>query len=460
MTRCLAAVLAICLVLPGAAAALTMREVKDIYEGSARSKPRRMIEFRDQVYFDADDGVHGHELWRTDGTKSGTQLAVDIYPGPDSSLPEGPILNVDDSLYFAASDNEGRSVFRSDGTPAGTAPVPGTEGLNPFLFVPAAHRFYFRVPLPDPYGGSGTTLWASDGTQGGTTPLGDQPYINESPQCAASSSAATRLVTVGDVAYFCSYDPQHGSELWRSNGTQTGTQMVADLAPGPASAVPLWITPFRKDVIFFTSADGRTQLWRTDGTAAGTTPITTLPDTEDVDLPVVADGRIFFFAPRPNQSVLWSSDGTAAGTTSVQHLPFWQGHGEVVAGPGRTILFTAYSKRFGNELWRSDGTTAGTRLVKDIAPGRKNGYGTSSAPLQLTPAADGAVYFTATVPRRGRELWRTDGSRKGTTLVGEVRRGRHGGRIAAITPIGDRVFFAATTPRDGEELWVARPRGG
>jgi ELWxxDGT repeat protein len=453
-------VLAICLVLPGAADALTVREVKDIYEGTARSKPRRMIEFRDQVYFEADDGVHGRELWRTDGTKSGTHLAVDIFPGPDGSFPEGPILNVGGSLYFGASDNGVRSVFSSDGTPAGTAPVPGTEGLDPFLFVPAAHRFYFRVPLPDPYGGSGTTLWASDGTQGSTTPLRGQPYLNESAQCAASSSPATRLVTVGDIAYFCSYDPEHGSELWRSDGTQAGTQMVADLAPGPASAVPLWITPFRKDLIFFAGSEGQTQLWRSDGTPGGTSAITAVPDKEDVDFPVVADGRIFFFAYGPSRSVWWSSDGTAAGTTSLQHLPFWQGHGEVVAGPGRTILFTAYSKRWGEELWRSDGTADGTHLVKDIAPTRKNGYGTSSTPLQLTPAADGTVYFTATVPRRGRELWRTDGTRKGTRLVGEVRRGRHGGRIAAITPIGDRVFFAATTPRDGEELWVARPRGG
>jgi ELWxxDGT repeat protein len=287
-------------------------------------------------------------------------------------------------------------------------------------------------------------------------PLGDQPYLNESAQCAASSSPATRLVTVGDVAYFCSYDPQHGPEIWRSDGTQTGTQMVADLAPGPASAVPLWITPFKKGLIFFASSEGETQLWRSDGTPGGTSAITAVPDNEEVDFPVVADGPIFFFAYGASQSVLWSSDGTAAGTTSLHHLPFWQGHGEVVPGPGRTILFTAYSKRWGSELWRSDGT----RLVKDIAPARKNGYGTSSAPLQLTPAADGTVYFTATVPRRGRELWRTDGTRNGTYLVGEVRRGPHGGRIAAITPIGHSVFFAASTPRHGEELWVARPRPG
>ena len=40
------------------------------------------------AYFFQDDGVHGRELWRTDGTAVGTGLAADIEPGPASSSPE------------------------------------------------------------------------------------------------------------------------------------------------------------------------------------------------------------------------------------------------------------------------------------------------------------------------------------------------------------------------------------
>ena len=40
------------------------------------------------AYFQAEDPVHGDELWKTDGTSLGTVLVKDIYPGRDSSLPE------------------------------------------------------------------------------------------------------------------------------------------------------------------------------------------------------------------------------------------------------------------------------------------------------------------------------------------------------------------------------------
>jgi ELWxxDGT repeat protein len=156
--------------------------------------------------------------------------------------------------------------------------------------------------------------------------------------------------------------------------------------------------------------------------------------------------------------VIWSTDGTPAGTKALGDLPFFTIGSTVAPNPSGGIVFSAFARRTGSELWRSDGTRAGTRMVKDIAPGHlSRGGGRSSEPEQLTPAR-GKTYFTATVRKRGRELWRTDGTRRGTKLVGQVRPGTHGGRIKEITPIGHRVFFAATTPRHGEELWVAGRR--
>ena len=169
----------------------------------------------------------------------------------------------------------------------------------------------------------------------------------------------------------------------------------------------------------------------------------------------VAGDRAFFIATTADGSALWSTDGTADGTTAIDRLPFFTIGGYGAPGPGGNFLFAADTKRTGSELWRSDGTRAGTGLVKDIAPGHLNsGGGRSSTPQHLT-AARGKTFFTAAVPKRGRELWRTDGTGHGTKLVGEVRPGSDGGQIKKITPIGHRVYFAAKTPRHGEELWVA-----
>jgi ELWxxDGT repeat protein len=87
--------------------------VRDINPGAAGSNPRGLVAIGGTVYFVADNGTVGAELWRTDGTVSGTALVRDINPGAAGSDPSG-LANLNGTLLFTADDGaRGRELWKS-----------------------------------------------------------------------------------------------------------------------------------------------------------------------------------------------------------------------------------------------------------------------------------------------------------------------------------------------------------
>jgi ELWxxDGT repeat protein len=248
------------------------------------------------------------------------------------------------------------------------------------------------------------------------------------------------LTAVGGILYFAADDGVHGVELWRSDGTTTGTSMVKDINPTPGppsgpSSHPSWLTNVA-GTLFFNADDGTHYgLWRSDGTEAGTTLV-----KEGVVGPGLAVGRILYFLGDdglPGQA-LWRSDGTEAGTSLVKRPD--GGFSELTAFKGNLYL----SGR--RALWRSDGTRLGTKPIRG-----------KFSPVSLT-AAKGTLYFAGLDRRHGMELWRSNGTRKGTRMVRNIRRGVAGSEPQNLTAVGNTLFFTASDARHGEELWRAGPK--
>ena len=75
--------------------------VKDICSGTSHSWPAYLTAVGNTLYFRADDGVHGYELWKSDGTLTGTVRVADIYTGTEGSEPE-QLTDVNGMLFFVA----------------------------------------------------------------------------------------------------------------------------------------------------------------------------------------------------------------------------------------------------------------------------------------------------------------------------------------------------------------------
>jgi ELWxxDGT repeat protein len=111
---------------------LEARLVKDINAGPSGSLATwTPVPALGRIFFVANDGVNGRELWTSDGTANGTQMVADINPGLSSAFNSTNVkLYVrSDAVLFGANDSiHGYELWRSDGTSAGTSLV---KDINP-----------------------------------------------------------------------------------------------------------------------------------------------------------------------------------------------------------------------------------------------------------------------------------------------------------------------------------------
>jgi ELWxxDGT repeat protein len=441
-----------------------VQQVKDILtqQGPSFEYPFPLIEFvrlGDQVLFRAWDGIHGWELWTTDGTPEGTTLLADLCPGRCSSLPlELRRFEAFPGYVYllAETGDHGMTLWRSDGTAAGTVlvadPVPGSErppGKYFSFLTEFQGSIYFTAPDP----AHGQELWRSDGLPGGVVEL----VADVRP--GADGSWPSSLTVAGGLLFFTADDGLHGRELWKSDGTAAGTELVLDLRPGPedgldweqSAALPSsrFLRPVGTDRVLFAgwSEQGGwySDLWVSDGTTEGTLSLEVTISRFFVS--PAADGAVLFSGGGAFDQELWRCDGTPEGTALVLDIhPAGSSGPSEVGATTSAVYFGAYDSIHGVELWRTDGTAEGTSLVADIRPGTAPALPPQLLPHLQDDTGDGLFFFFGDDGTTGAELWRTDGTEAGTFLVEDLFPGADGAFDPLFLPTfptrldGDLIF--------------------
>jgi len=182
--------------------------VADVNASSNDSSPAeqlppfsRMLEngvpFNGRTYFAADDGVHGRELWSTDGTAAGTRMEADLVPGAQPSDPTGLLVH-ENALWFVTVFNR---IYKSDGAAAGTTQVSSTLGQVGVISREIKHPLFVYKGKVSFFGAGGDAahpgayLWATDGTPAGTVPMGNPITSDTRPTFGRSSSRGSMIST-------------------------------------------------------------------------------------------------------------------------------------------------------------------------------------------------------------------------------------------------------------------------
>ena len=470
-----------------------------------------------RLYFTANDaaGNLGNELWITDGTEQGTRIVRDIFPGPSGSNPNF-LTNVNGILYFSADDGiHGTELWVSlDGTPEKTFMVmdiyPGSVGSSPAYLTALNNAVIFSAYTLQ----YGVELWRSDATS---------TFMLKDIYPGSSSSDPSQLSLGKGIIFFVASTALQGAELWATDGTPAGTRLVSDIHPGTASSNIQWISnPDSKGTVYFSADDGShgQELWKSNGSPSGTMLVSDLdPAVSAAEFSFVEYGAgsgkgsgicigkickcpiggcapssvfqynygstplvpivtsmdtVYFLAngthfPQVDPYglrvstgyELYMSNGTSQGTMLVYDVnQYSQGSFEdyyvnnINYGYNYffvpnfyefngIVYFSAYTKETGQELWKTDGTPRGTMMIKDIT-----GDADDSFPDEFT-GYNGLVYFSAWDNVHGRELWVTDGTEAGTHLVIDLYTGDNGvnqnvpgdlGKANSADPYGFTVF--------------------
>ena len=406
---------------------------KDIFPGPVGSYPSNFVCTDSLLYFKVRlnrDGADPFMLMQTDGTEKGSKIVFN----PKDSTTFSPIFmeRVGNDIYFLVNKKGQYQLWKTDqkfDRPTTVFIYPPEASLSLGNFIGSWNdRLIFSVY---------DKLWATNGTE----------TVNITPSGTSGFSSLFEIGQNEDVFYFI-YARQGNAHLWKTNGTQEGTELVKRLNRVTPLRVPGASLLSEGKFLFLTNSfEAGNQMWQTDGTTEGTKLFSELDSLSFIDRSGIAlvNGKVLLFANQPSQGFgLWEiregqspslvksiSPQELFGISSFvieQHQLFFTVHGE---GKSR--------------LYKSDGTPEGTIEMGLEEEVFWNPY--------IIGAFSGRLFFVNGDVKHGWELWSYHLEDDVMELFYDLNTSQRSSQVSGFYPIGQDAVFPAYSIDDGHTLW-------
>lgn len=317
-----------------------------------------LSKFNNEVYFSADYLGRSQSLFKTDGTT--ITLVKDVYSGTQFGIDVRTKLANSQYLFFKGYTDisDGLELWRSDGTEAGTVMVkdinPNGNGVNFFEETIIFNDILYFVARD---GVHGNELWRSDGTEAGT-------YMVKDIHTASWDDSDPKNFTIlnNELYFIASDDSDNLFNLWKTDGTEAGTVKVKQIGARIVADQGAIIT-YNNNLYIY----GDNELWKSDGTTNGTNVVTGAPigvslgvlNDESASVFDVYRGKLYFLGV----GELWETDGTSAGTTAISSSSLTPRN---LVATEDVLFCTIQNSAIGNELYKYENNATASTANQEI----------------------------------------------------------------------------------------------
>ena len=337
----------------------TVSLIQDINPDSANADIDNLIVHNGIIYFSANNGTNGRELWIYDPTTNEASLLKNIRDD-SNSIAGSSISNMtihNNLIYFTAQETTSKNeLWKTDGTEEGTVKIAViTEDNKIGTDIDYLYNFNGELYFSANEETTSKELWAYNGATQISRIVKDIKTGN------FGSNPKNFIEFNGELLFSASSEQNRGDELYKTDGTEGGTVKVKRLNPD-GSATIYMNTAFEFDnKLFFVARKGASisYLFSTNGTNSETYELNELADGTNAGIeylkPIPYHNKIYFRGKNNDgKTVVFETDGTP-NSNELKEIEF-EGFQEIPNPKdfivfNNQLFFTAEHSTFGNEIF-------------------------------------------------------------------------------------------------------------